>query len=186
MVAITSLWLPILVAAVAVFVVSSIVHMVLPYHRTDYGTVPAEDQVMAALRGFNIPPGDYLMPCPRSRQQMRSPEYINKRKQGPIAIMTVMNGGETSMGRNLAAWFVYLLAVGIFVSYVASLVLPAGISFATVFRLTGSVAFACYAIALWQHSIWYARAWTTTLKSTVDGLLYGVITGGIFGWLWPQ
>ncbi len=35
MVSLMSLWIPILVSAVIVFVLSSIIHMVLPYHRTD-------------------------------------------------------------------------------------------------------------------------------------------------------
>src|SRR5438093_10998823 len=64
MVPLTPLWLPILFSAVIVLVASSIIHMVLSYHRKDYRPVPAEDAVMEALRRFSIPPGDYLMPCP--------------------------------------------------------------------------------------------------------------------------
>ena len=43
MVPVTSLWLPVLVSAVIVFVASSILHMVLPFHRKDYRAVPSED-----------------------------------------------------------------------------------------------------------------------------------------------
>jgi len=38
---------------------------------------------------------------------------------------------------------------------------------------------------LWQMSIWYRRSWSTTLKATLDGVIYGLLTGGAFGWLWP-
>ena len=48
------------------------------------------------------------------------------------------------------------------------------------------MAFACYAIAGWQDSIWFKRSWSTTLKNTFDGLIYALVTAGTFGWLWPR
>ena len=75
MTSLASLWLPILLSAVFVFVMSSLLHMVLPWHRTDYSKVPNEDAVSAALRGFSIPPGDYMMPSPDSRAEMASPKF---------------------------------------------------------------------------------------------------------------
>ena len=47
MVSIISLWLPILLSAVAVFIASSVIHMVLKYHNSDFKKIPAEDEVMA-------------------------------------------------------------------------------------------------------------------------------------------
>jgi len=44
MVSIISLWLPILLSAVAVFLVSSVIHMVFQYHKTDFKKIPSEDQ----------------------------------------------------------------------------------------------------------------------------------------------
>jgi hypothetical protein len=35
-------------------------------------------------------------------------------------------------------------------------------------------------------SIWYSRAWINTIKSTIDGLIYALLTAGTFGWLWPR
>jgi hypothetical protein len=43
-----------------------------------------------------------------------------------------------------------------------------------------------YTAALWQMSIWYRRSWLTTIKITIDGLIYGAITAVTFGWLWPR
>lgn len=186
MVPLTSLWLPILVSAVLVFVVSSIIHMVLPYHRSDYRPVPAEDDVMEALRRFRIPPGDYLVPCPRSAADMRNPEFVARREKGPVLMMTVWPAGPPSMGAQLGMWFVYSLIVGLFAGYVASIGLGPGAPYLVVFRYTGTVAFVGYALALWQNSIWYRRAWSITLKSTFDGLVYGLLTAGAFGWLWPS
>jgi len=186
MVSLLSLWLPILVSAVLVFVVSSIIHMVLPYHRSDYGRLPAEDDVMDALRRFNIAPGDYLMPAPGGREAMRSPEFIAKRAKGPIVMMTVFPPGPPTMGTQLGLWFVYSLVIGLFGAYVAGVVLGPGTPYLTVFRIVGTVTFAAYALALAQYSIWYGRAWSITLKSMFDGLIYALLTGGVFGWLWPQ
>lgn len=185
MVSLASLWLPILVAAILVFIASSLVHMVLPYHRTDYGKLPDEDRVMDALRPFNIPPADYLMPCPGSAQAMRDPAFVAKRKKGPVAMLTVFPGGDINMVPQLAQWFVFCLLVGLFAGYLTSRALPAGAPYMEVFRFSGTVAFVGYGLALWEISIWYRRAWTTTLKSNIDALIYGLLTGGAFGWLWP-
>ena len=185
MVSLTALWLPILVAAVLVFVASSLLHMVLTYHRTDYGKVPSEDAVMDALRPFNIPPGDYMVPNPGSPAASRSPEFAARMKKGPVAVMTVMRPGEIRMGGRLVAWFLFCVVVSVFAAYLTSRALPARAPCLAVFRFASTVAFMGYAMALWEDMIWYDRAWMTTLKSTVDGLLYGLLTGGAFGWLWP-
>ena len=185
MLPVTSLWLPILVSAIGVFIVSSIIHMVLPYHRSDYGLVPSEDDVMASLRKYKIPPGDYLVPCPGTPQHMRSAEFIAKRDQGPVVMMTVLPGGPPTMGKQLATWFLYSALISLLAGYVAGIGLGPGAPYLTVFRYVGTVAFAAYAMGLWQNSIWFGKSWSITLKSTFDGLVYALLTAGVFGWLWP-
>jgi hypothetical protein len=186
MTGLTALWLPILLASVLVFLASSIIHMASPWHKSDYPRVPNEDRVMDALRPLAIPPGDYMVPRPASREDMRSQEFLEKMKKGPVMMLTVMPNGQMSMGRNLGLWFLYLLAVSLFAAYVAGRVLPAGAQYLQVFRFAGTAAFLGYAVALWQMSIWYRRAWSTTIKATVDGLIYALLTAGTFGWLWPR
>ena len=186
MVPIMSLWLPILLSAVMVFVVSSIIHMVLPYHRADVKKVPSEDAVMEALRKFNIPPGDYVIPHAGSPKGMQQPEFIEKMTKGPVALMTVVKSGRPSMGVSLAQWFLYSAAVGAIAAYVTGRALGPGARYLSVFRFAGCTAFVGYAVALWQNSIWYKRAWSTTIKNTFDGLVYALLTAGTFGWLWPE
>ena len=106
-------------------------------------------------------------------------------KQGPVVFMTVLPSGPMGMGGSLAGWFLYCVIVGLFAGYLTSRALPAGAPYLAVFRFTATVAFAGYALALWQHTIWYKRSWMTTLRSNVDGLVYALLTGGVFGWLWP-
>jgi hypothetical protein len=183
---ITTLWLPILVAAVLVFVMSSIIHMLMSYHRNDFAKLPEEDRVMDALRPFNIPPGDYVFPFAGGMEAMKSEAYQQKVAKGPVAFVTVLRPGAVfNMGSQLTQWFAYSLMVGIFAAYLAGRLLSPGADYIAVFRVTGTVAFACYSMALMQRSIWWSQNWTATLKSMFDGLLYALLTAGAFGWLWP-
>jgi Flp pilus assembly protein TadB len=186
MVPILSLWLPILLSAVLVFVVSSLIHMVLGYHANDYRKLPDENGFAEALRRFNIAAGEYALPHAANAKEMKSPEFQEKRKKGPGAILTIWPGGQTSMAASLIQWFLYSVVVGIFSAYVAGRALGPGAYYLAVFRFAGVTAFACYAIAGWQQSIWYKRAWSTTVKNTIDGLVYALLTAGVFGWLWPR
>ncbi len=185
MVTITALWLPILLSAVTVFVVSSVIHMFLGYHWNDLQAPPRQDAVLDALRGFNLPLGDYALPKADSMQHMRTPEYKAKIDKGPLVLMTVAPGGM-AMGRSLAQWFAYLVVVGFCCAYISSRELHAGAAYLAVFRLTGFSAFMAYALALPQASIWYRRNWRMTLVTMFDGLVFALLTGGMFGWLWPR
>jgi hypothetical protein len=186
MVPVVSLWLPILLSAVVVFVASSAIHMFLPYHRNDVKKVPDEDGVMDALRNFNIPPGDYMMPRAVSSKEMKDPAFIEKMSKGPVAVFTVMPSGPLAMGKSLVQWFIYSVVVSIFAAYIAGRALGPGTEYLAVSRFAGATAFLGYALALWQNSIWWRRAWSTTIKSTIDGLVYALLTAGVFGWLWPS
>jgi len=182
----TALWLPILLAAVACFVASSLIHMASPWHRSDYAAPPDQDRVLDAMRPLAIPPGDYFLPRPASRAEMRSPEFLEKVRKGPVVIMTVAPNEPFSMGRNMSLWFVYLVVVEAFAAFVACRALPPGAGSGRVWEFTGIVAFAGLSLALWQMSIWYRRSWATTIKTTFDGAIYAAISAAIFGWLWPR
>jgi hypothetical protein len=186
MTAISMLWLPVLLSSALVFIVSAIIHMLTPWHRSDYPRFANEDKVLDALRPLGILPGDYLMPCAETMEVRKSPEFIEKLKKGPVLIMTIWPSGPASMGKSLLFWFLYSVVVGIFAAYVAGCALPPGASYLAVFRLAGTTAFIGYSLALWQMSIWWRRSWRITMKATIDGLLYGLLTAGVFGWLWPR
>ncbi|MCM3874792.1 MAG: hypothetical protein NEA02_00080 [Thermoanaerobaculia bacterium] len=185
MVSIASLWLPILLSAVAVFVASSIIHMFLGYHSADYKKLPAEDEFMAAVRKLDIPPGDYMVPCPTSHAAFKEPSFQEKFKAGPRAMMTVY-GPYTGMGSQLGLWFLYAILISITAAYISGRALGPGAHYLKVFRFAGATAFYGYSLALWQASIWYKKSWGTTIRSTIDGLIYALLTAGFFGWLWPR
>jgi len=181
-----SLWLPILLSAVVVFIVSSIIHMLMPWHKNDYAQIPNEDKIMDALRPFNIPPGDYMMPRASSSKEMGSPEFKEKMNKGPVMIVTVRPNGQWQMGSTMLLWFIYSLVVGFFAAYIASRALSVGAHYLQVFRFIGASAFMGYTFAYWPMSIWYGRSWSSTIKMTFDGLIYALFTAGVFGWLWPK
>src|SRR5260370_32772959 len=124
MAALSAVWLPILVSAVAVFVVSSIIHMTPLWHKTDYPRFANEDRVLDALRPMGIPPGDYMMPRPASSAEMRSPEFKEKMKRGPAVMMTVFPPWTGSMASNLSQWFVYCIVVSVFGAYIPASAVP--------------------------------------------------------------
>lgn len=186
MVALSSLWLPILLSAVAVFLVSFVVHMVLTYHRADVQALPAESRVADALRPFAIPPGDYVLPHTETPAGMKTPEYQEKLAKGPVAIITVLPNGPFAMGKSLGQWFLLDVVISLFAGYVASRALGPGAEYLDVFRFVGTTAFAGYGLGLAQQSIWGGKRWGTTWRGMFDALLYAAFTAGVFGWLWPN
>jgi hypothetical protein len=187
MTSMSALWLPILLSSVAVFFVSSIIHMASPWHKTDYPKLANEDAVMDALRPLVTVPGDYMMPRPSSMAEMKSAEFVAKVLRGPRVVMTVMPVRQNmSMTRELVLWFVYLIVVSTLTAYVAAHALLPNAPRNAVIRFAGLVSFIAYASALWQLSIWYSRSWGITIKATIDSLIYGVITALIFAYMWPH
>lgn len=185
MVSLGALWIPILISAVIVFIASSIIHMALPWHKSDYPKLAAERSVMDALRPLALPPGDYMIPRASDMKEMKTPEFQDRMRQGPVIVMTVRPNGPWKMGGSLLQWFIYSIVVSIFAAYIGGRALPAGADYPHVFQIVGTTAIAGYSLALAQHSIWYGRGWGLTIRSAVDGVIYGALTAGTFGWLWP-
>ena len=185
MVGLTSLWLPILLSAVGIFVASSITHMVLRYHLTDFQGMPGEDGVLEAMRKAGVQPGNYAFPHGKGIAELKNPEMIKKWEQGPVGMAYVLPSGMPAMGKTLAQWFVYTLIVGFLVAYVTGRTLAPGTEYLQVFRVAGTVAFLAYAGSEPVMSIWKGQKWSTTAKNVFDDFIYAMLTGGVFGWLWP-
>ena len=180
-----ALWLPIVLSAVIVFVASSILHMVLKYHQSDCSTLPDEDKLLGTLRAAGVKPGYYIFPY-TTHKEMNSPAMMEKFKQGPIGILTVRPNGPPAMGKYLGSWFAYCLVIGFFTAYVTFHSIPQGANYLFVFRVAGAVAFMAFGLGPLANSIWKGQPWSMTIKEVVDGLIYGLLTAAIFGWLWPR
>jgi hypothetical protein len=185
MVPLIALWLPILLSAVIVFVASFIMHMLLPYHRSDYGQLPDEDKILAVLRAAALKRGLYIFPF-ATHKDMRSPALIEKQKQGPVGFLTIVPSGPPAMPKFLIQWFVYCLVIGFFVAYLTGRTVASGAHYLAVFRVAGTAAFLAYGLGHLSDGIWKGQKWSVTIKEVIDGLVYGLLTAGAFGWLWPQ
>jgi len=180
-----SLLLPIAVSTIAVFVLSMIIHM-SPWHHGDYVRLPDEDGVMSALRPFNIPPNDYMVPHPGSGEYMKSPEYDAKQNAGPVMVVTVIPAGPWKMGKLMGLWLLYIVVVVASVACVVGTIVPPGGSRHAVLHHVGVISFLVHAMGAVPLSIWYQRKWSTTFRYAVDSLLFALATGAIFMWLWPR
>jgi hypothetical protein len=185
MVPLTALWLPILLSAVIVFFASSIIHMMLPYHHSDYRKLPDEDKLLAALRAANLTRGIYNFPfC--THKELNTPAMQEKFKQGPVGHMSIFPSGPVNMGKFMGMWFVYCLIVSFFTAYLTGRTVVPATDYLGVFRVAGTAAFMAYGVGFLSNSIWKGQPLGMTLKEVFDGLIYACLTAGTFGWRWPH
>ena len=172
--------MPILVSAAVVWIASALVWMVLPWHKTDWTAPLDEDGLRQALKGST--PGLYMLPYCVDPKALNDDAMQKKFIDGPLAYITVIPNGLPKMGPKLGMTFLFYLLVGIIAAYFVSRTVGAG-DYLEVFRIAGTTAFVAYGIAYFQESIWFGRPWSLTAKSLLDALIYGLLTGGVFGWL---
>jgi hypothetical protein len=184
MVTLGMLWLPIVVSAVVVFVASAVMWMVMPHHRSDWQKLPGQDTLLEAMRGQKVTPGQYTFPFALPKE-MKDPEIKKKLEEGPVGMMVVMPSGQPPMGKSMALSVIHDLVVSVLVAYLAGRTLAAGTDYLAVFRVAGTAAVLGYAGSIATGAIWFGRSWSSTFKEIGDGVVYGLLTAGVFGWLWP-
>ena len=183
--AIASLWLPVLVAAIAVFLASSLVHMVLRWHHNDYQRIGNEDAVRAALREGGSGPGQYMTPWCEGMKAANQEPMLSKFREGPIATITLMKTGKPDMGPMLARWFLLNLVLAAAIGAIVLQVYGPGADPRYAGHLAGLITLLAYGAGSIQQSIWMGKVWSTTAKDLLDALIYGVVTALVFMWLWP-
>lgn len=182
----SALLLPALVASVLVFIASSLIHMVLQMHKSDYRKLANEDEVRAAIRRGGATPGQYVLPHCGEPKQMGSPEMIKKFEEGPNGVLYVRPTGVVKLGPFLGKWFGYSFIVSLLAGYVARATLAPGAEYLSVFQVVGAAAWLAYAWQAPSDSIWKAKPWSETIRGMFDGLVYAALTAGSFAWLWPK
>lgn len=176
----TSLLVPIVVAAIALFFASFLSWMVLPLHFADWRKLPQEDGLIGALTELGVPPGNYMFPGWETPEEMKSPEYQQKYNRGPAGVMTIFPA--TGMGKKLGLTFVYFLVVCFCLAYLATLALPRGAEFLPVFRFVSTAALLTFLTAMLQHAIWFQNR---IVGHVIESIAYACIVGAIFAALWP-
>jgi hypothetical protein len=181
----THLWLPIVLSAVLVFILSSLIHMVFKYHNSDYRKLGNEDEVRAAINKGTPGPGQYIIPYVVGPSAMKDPANVKKLTEGPSGVLVLRQPGLPQMGSYLVQWFIYLLVISFLVALVGAHTISPGAGSHFTFHVIGLVAFLAYAGSLAQGAIWRAQPWSATLKEIFDGFLYALVTAGTFVLLWP-
>ena len=185
-VSLAQLWIPILLSAVCVFVASSLIHMVLKWHASDYRALSNEDEVRAAIRKGTPARGQYVLPHCSDMKDMGKPEMQQKYKDGPVGFLVILPNGAPAMGAALGKWFAYSVLVAFMAAYLASRTLAPGTHYLQVFSVVGAVSFLTYGFGSIQMGIWMGKPWSSVIKDLVDALIYGLLSAGVFGWLWPR
>lgn len=184
--ALTILWLPVLLSAVAVFVISALIHMVIKWHSPDYRGFSNEEAVRGAIRAGNPTPGHYVVPNCGDMKQMNSEAMQRKYIEGPVAHIIVAPSGRPNMGKHLGLWFLWTLVISASAAVIVGHIIPIDPIFARkAAKIIAALTFVAYGYGSVQESIWTARPWVVTIKNLVDAAIYGVATGFVFYWLWP-
>lgn len=188
------LWLPILLSAAAVWIVSTIFGMPFLHHKNDWIGLPAahENAFMDAIRAIGITPGNYLFPDFRTREAMESEKVKKALEQGPVGHLSLWQPPLTMGGKLVGVFIVYLVASTL-IAYLASVALPPlpktggeeGWGFGKVFQVVGAAGILAYCFSFIPSALWFGAYKRTIIVSIIDGIVYGAITGAIFAWLWP-
>ncbi len=178
-----SLWLPVVVSAVAVWLVSSIVHMVLKYHKADYKALGGEAAVAQALKG--TAPGVYPVPYCADPSQMKDPAMQKRYQDGPVGLLTIIPNGPPNMGRYLGLWFAFCFLISLTAGYVARHTLSSASPVLDVMRITGTLAFVGYGYGHIMDWIWKGQPFSNTIRGLIDAVIYAIVTGLVFRFLWP-
>ncbi|MDO8544883.1 MAG: hypothetical protein Q7S40_30935 [Opitutaceae bacterium] len=186
MTALLTLWLPILLSAVVVFVISSLIHMVIKWHAPDYRGFANEDAVRDAIRAGNPAPGRYVVPYCADMKEMGGEAMLKKYREGPVGHIVLAPAGAPNMGKHLGLWFLWSLAIAAVAAFLATRLLGLDHSHArAAAKLVGAVTFIAHGFGTMQESIWMARPCSSSAKYLLDAALYAVGSGCVFLWLWP-
>jgi hypothetical protein len=178
--------LPVVLSAIAVFILSMIIHLAMPWHKTDYAIVPDHDAAIAAIQSLNLSPDDYAMPNVRVPGGGKNPDFVAEFERGPTFHLTMMPAGGMPMGKFMGAWFGFMLLVSAIAGWVTSSIVPPGGDGHAVFHYSAIITACSYGFGGWTLSIWYFRRWSTAFKGTFDAILYGLASGAVFMWMWPK
>lgn len=205
----THLWLPILLSGVGVWIASFIAWMAIGHHKKDRDAIPGgrEQEFMDTLTRMGIGPGNYGFPdfcqhdaLPRKERMEKMKALYDRRPMGVLRVW-----GEMNMGVNMAVTFMFYLFTSAVIGYLGWAALPhgsptatlpgvgtvtatalGGVSFGKVFQVCGTAGILAYCFASVPNDIWFQLKRRAMVMNWIDGIVFGLLTGAIFAWLWPR
>lgn len=183
-ISVVDLWLPILVATLAVFFLSMIFWTIAPHHKPEARPLNSEQALFAMIKSQGVTPGSYYFPfCDAA--DMKTDDGSRRYAEGPWGRL-VLYTRRPSMGASLLGSFALYLAASVALAYLGSLTIAPGAEFAPVMRVMGIGAALAYTVAVMPQIIWFDRRWKVFAAHLFDGVVYGVATGAAFALLWPS
>jgi len=195
------LWLPILVSGVGVWIASFIAWMAIGHHKKDRDAIPAggEQAFMDTITRMSIGPGNYGFPdfcqhdaLPRKEKMEALKALYDRHPQGLLRVWA-----PTNMGANMALTFLFYLVTSAVIGYLGWAALPHGMAsgaggvggaatFWKVFQVLGTAGVLAYCFASFPGDLWFQKKRRAMAMDWIDGVAFGLITGAVFGALWPR
>lgn len=177
------LWLPIVLGALAMFLLSFVFWMLMKHHYGDFRALPQEDGLVEALDG--APAGQFRFPWCGTPEEMADPAFQERYNNGPKGFVVVLPRGPFAMGAGLGKTLLFCLVVTAAVGYVATIGLTRESAGMDVLRLTSTVTWLTACGAHGWSVIWMGRDRGQTLRDVLDSLGYGLAVGALFMQFWP-
>jgi len=184
-VTLAQLWLPILIGTGLAWIASSVIHMVVKYHNSDYQKLSNENDVMDAVRNGSPSLGMHAFPLCIDMNEMKNEQVQQRFKDGPVGFVTILPNGMPNMGKLLIQQISFFLLGCVLIAYCATLALDSGADYMVVFRFVGAVGFLTFGWGAIPYSIWFGFSWSMTGKYLLDAFVYGLVVAGSFAWMWP-
>jgi hypothetical protein len=106
--------------------------------------------------------------------------------EGPVAFLTLRPPGPPKMGGALGLWFALNVGVSVIAAYIAFKTLTSESTFYQVCRVVSAIGFMSYGVGSITNGIWMGKPWSAVAKELLDAVIYAVIMGCVFAWLWPR
>lgn len=178
------LWLPILVSSVVVFFASFLAWVVLPHHKPEIKKLEDEDGFLAMLKSADVPAGSYMFPMCTGGKEMKDPAYLKKLEEFPCGMLNVWQKPRPMQVCLLGSFVTYLL-IAVFVAYLAHFAFERGEAFMTIFRFTSAAAIAAHVLGTIPGGVWFGVQVRSMVTCAIDGIVFGLLTGLTFAWMWP-
>lgn len=183
-VSITQLWLPILIATVCVFFASSIIWMLLPYHKPDIKAIPNEAEFDEAINKLGIAPGFYMYPNCQNAKDMKSEAFKARWESGPWGTINVM-GHQPNFAMNLLKTFIAYGLITVMVAYISGMALGPGADYMNVFRVVATAGILGHCMGALAGSFFLGTPTRFIVTCFIDGVIFALITAGVFASMWP-
>lgn len=176
---ILDLWLPVLIATAAVFILSFLAWAVLPHHKPDMKEHPDADAFAEHIKASNVPPGNYYFPAYGTPKEP-GPHI----KTGPWGNINIYPAGP-NMPRNMIVTIASLFVITVFVGYITGQACQPGEGASRVFQIAMTTAVLCHVFGGTLNGIWFGKRLRFFLTDAIDGLVYSAATGAVFALMWP-